>query len=349
MKQEVIVVKVHGKLQKGSQKDSAVDTEGGNKQESWLQEDLEVLAENVASRSSRETSELDRELGLNFSDPIFDGVGSPGASTKMERGLPARVYLDGALSPSASGLNNGVVGAVQNESRPPVSSRAYFPRHITYDIPFDSPLSPRGKPQQAVKSITASALQNKFDVEAAAAGATNVPFNPSAYIPPTFAPGDDASFRRSPPTPVRQAELGGYVRSFRLPRTTRSFVGGNTEARHQGWLNRNITPSTDRMARREIYSQRQREFNYDGVDDHAWGPGFALARARRRLRYFQTTRWDMSTPDEQHHRHHNEPQPQISADRQALQRQPRVEGEDLLNRFKCMRRTYSLNASPREE
>ena len=330
-------MKVHGKLEKGSQKDIAVDTESDNKRECWLQENLEVLADNMASRALRETSELDRELGLDFSDDIFDKVGEPVASTKMERGLPA-------------GVNIGAVGTVEMGSRPLVSSRSYFPRHITYDIPDDSLLSPRGKPrQQSVKSKTEKSLQNKFEVEAATAGATNVALNPSACIPPTLAPGDDVSFRRPPPTPARQAELGEYVSSFRLPRTTRPFVRGNAETRDQRRLNRDLTPTTDRLSRKETYSQRPRRFEYDGVDDDAWGPGFALARARQRLRSFQTTRWGMSTPDERLHRHHTESEAQLSVDRQEMRRQPHVGDNNLLNRLKFMRRAYSLNASPREE
>lgn len=349
LKQEVVVVKMHGKLEKGSQKDSVVGTEDGNKQGGWLQESLEVLADNMASRTLRETSELDRELGLDFSDDIFDGVGQRGVSTKRARGLPAGVGLNGELSPSASGLDTGAVGAVKKESGPPASSRSYFPRRITYDIPDDSPLSRRGKPQQDVNSKTESALRNMFEVEATAAGATNIPLNPSASIPPTLVPGDDASFRRSPPTPVPQAGLGRHVSSFRLPRATRSFVSGNAEARDQDRVNGNIRPPTDRVARRETYSQQQRPIEYDDVDDDEWGPGFALARARRRLRSFQTARRSMSTPSERHHRHPNLSPPQISEDRQAVQRQPHVGGQNLLNRLKCMRRTYSLNASPREE
>lgn len=343
LKEEVVVVKVHGKLEKGSQKDDAVDTEGDNKRDGWPQENLEMLADNMASRTLRETSELDRELGLDFSDDFFHGVGQCGASPKWERGLPAGVYLSGALSPSVSGLDTGAAGAVEEESRPPVSSRSYFPRHITYDLP----LSPRGKPQHAVKSKTESTLQNN-EVEATATGATNVPLIPSALIASTLAPGDDATFRRLPPTPLRQTEQGGYVGSFCLPRATKSFVGGNAESRDQGRVNGNIQGSTDHVGRREMYLQRQQQID-EGVDDDAWGPGFALARARRRLRSFQTTRWGTSTSDERHHRLHNESQAQISANQQAVQRQHHVGDQTLLNRLKRMRRAYSLNASPRQE
>lgn len=344
-------MKVHGKLEKGSQKDTVVDTENDNIREGWLQENLEVIADNMASRTLRETSELDRELGLDFSDEIFYGVGEPVGSTKMERGLPAGVYLNGAFSPSASGLNIGSVGAVEKQSRPRVSSRSYYPRHIAYGIPDEILLPPSGKPQQAVQGRTERAFDNKFEVEAAAAGATNVPLNPSAFIPPAPAPGDDVSFRLPSPAPERQAELGGYVSSFRRPRTARPFVGGNTETSDQRRLDKKLTPSTDRWARKQTYSQRQRQFEYDGVDDDAWGPGFALARARQRLQSFQATRWGMSIPDERRHRHHTESQTQPSADRQAVQRQrsPHVGDQKLLNRLKFMRRTYSLNASQREE
>lgn len=328
---EDVVDNKHGKNEKGSPKDTAVGTEGSKKPEHLPQESLEVLADNMANQTLRETSELDHELGLGISEDLL-GVEEGWVLPKRARDIPSGVYFDRAVSPAASGLG---ANAVKKGRGPPMSSGSCYPRPMTYVIPGNSPRSPHRKLQQNVKGKTESALPAKFHLEARAAAATNVPLNPSAYI---AQPGNDASSRRSPP--VRHAAVRGHGSSFRLPRATGSFVERNAAARDEGWLSGNPQlPADYHAAGSETYPQLQREMEYDDVDNDAGGPGFAVARARRRLRSFQMSRWSMSTPSER--RYHLS-----KSDRRGVQRQRRGGDRKLLNRLRCMRRTYSLIASP---
>lgn len=311
--------------EKGSHGDDNASKGGEEGPDISVQDDLEMLADEMATRGQYEVhTELDRELGLDFRDARINEE-AMGGTQCIPYGLD-RPYFQ-----SVPGQEMGVTERnVRFQASHPFSP----PRqHFTDAIQVNG-LIPRGEVLDEMEG--AGACRSKVNQDVSAAGAQDALFKTPAFAASILWPSTDASFRPAPSAPRghRESQSGA---STGLPASNATRRPPSLELQSQ-------EVGSDRFSPKRVQSRQQ--IGAGEVRHNRPGQGFAAGGARRRLQTFQAARRNISN-DMTHSRHQgfgndNRKPP----NRQEAPAQPHDGAQELLSWLKSKRRRYSLHMPP---